>query len=159
MINKTSINQWSLDIEKYRHLKTERETECFLSLIEDAEAVIEKFPLDIGVVLFSIFSSHQDHGVYQSVYSAIKLLNVRDYYFCLIENIERLKKDDFNNHWRTTLLSYAARPLQYSDYPEILSALSCFEKNKIEIFLNEIKYKNDFDLNNFLKFYLKNESA
>ena len=155
MSNNFSLVQWSIDIVKYKYLKSEYEADVFLSLVGEAEDNILIHPLEIGGVLFSIFSSRHDHGVYEAVFSVIKLLSIHDYYYCLIQNIERLNKEDADDHWKSTLLNYAARPLEYEDYSEMAKALLHFDIYTASIFIDEMLASDSDRTRGFSSFFKK----
>ena len=143
MENTFSLVDWEAKLLKYCRPKSRLETELFFDAVSDGEKHLNLYPREIGKHLFSVFSSYQDHGIYQRVYSAIQGLSVGDYYASLLENLDRLIKEDTENFWRTHLFTYAARHLELEDIDEITESVMRYPRELREVFIRELKLSEE----------------
>jgi hypothetical protein len=143
MENIFSLADWEAKLLKYCRPKSRLDTERFFDAVLEGEKNLNLYPLEIGRRFFSVFSSYQDHGIYQRVYSAIQGLGVGDYYASLLENLERLIKEDAGNFWRTHLFTYAARPLMLEDLDEITETVMRYPQELREAFIRELKLSEE----------------
>lgn len=134
-MKKSYFDAWAAEIIAAREPLNFTQTQRFVELLYEVDEVVS---IEVGYVLFRLFTDGEDNGVKQHVVCLLSGYPVYEYYRSLLLALPEMLKQCLVNDWPYSAADYWGRDLQDGDLGELLRAYFDSTAEEKESFLKII---------------------